>query len=109
MSRPLFLADHRCRGRTDNKWLTPQLPCSDCVRNDTDIVDQPRAADGRRGDQTHLASGFAQGFQRGGIDQGDIIDLEETGVDQRLLGVGQNAPDQLAGNDTVPRYFQGLR
>ena len=80
-----------------------------CGGNDTDIIDQPRPADRRGGDQPHLATGFRERFQGPGIDQRKIVDLEETGVDQGLLGAGKDAPDRLAGGNAVSRVLQGIR
>src|SRR6185312_5844770 len=90
------------------KWLTGFNQDLDC-----EIVDQSSRADYRSSDQAHAALWLIERFERRRINQREIVDPQESGVDERLLGLLEGdadigpAADQLTGGRQ--RSWQGNR
>src|SRR4051794_5777932 len=72
------------------------------------VVDQARGPDHRRYDEAHFALQMLQRLERRRVDQSEIIDPEEAGIDQRLFRRSQYSADRGAAPDCVAAGLESI-
>ena len=103
---PWLVVSHGCRADIHNKWLTPRTRFL-FMLPDRHIVDEPRPADPRRGEQAAGPVERDHGLERVGVAQLDIVDRVEARRLEARARPRQGFGDRRAGEDRRRRFGEG--